>query len=130
MRTTSLAAGGERVCVAGSTRREVGPRQLVNNRYFPQNKSGVVLDEKGLSWHFLSWCKSCVYAHVKGRRLVLEGFFVCVFLFFFLWWLVGFCGGFFVCFLILHLERVLPVLKIFTEFSRICLQPFPFKAVL
>lgn len=82
MCTTLLTAGGEGVCVAGSTRREVGPHELVNNRYFPQNKSGVILDKKGLSWHFLSWCRSCMYAHVKGRHLVLQGFFVCVFCFF------------------------------------------------
>lgn len=38
---------------------EVGPHGFLNNSYFPQNNSSVISDKKGLSWHFLSWYRSC-----------------------------------------------------------------------
>lgn len=66
---------------------EVGPRGFMNNRYFPLypktplKSSGVVLDKKGLSWHFSSWYRSCMYGHVKDPRLVFWGCFVFVWIF-------------------------------------------------
>lgn len=38
--------------------------EVMNNHYFSQNNSGVVLVEKGISWHFFS----CMY-YVKGLHL-------------------------------------------------------------
>lgn len=49
--------------------REAGAHGVVNNRYFPQNNSSVVLDEKGFSWYFLSWYKSCMHHYVKAPHL-------------------------------------------------------------
>lgn len=42
---------------------------VMKNHYFPQNNSGVVLDEKGISWQFVSLYKSCMYLYVKGPHL-------------------------------------------------------------
>lgn len=66
----------------------------MNNCYFPQYNSGVLLDEKGISWHFLSWYKSCMYCYVKGPHLcfcsLVQDF--CLGVYF-----RAFLGGFFVC---------------------------------
>lgn len=71
---------------------------VMNNCYFPQNNSSVVLDEKGFSWHLLSWYKSCVYRCVKGPHLCfcLLGQSFCLGLFYGIFRWVFFC--LFVCF--------------------------------
>lgn len=63
---------------------EVGPRGFMNNCYFPQDNSGAVLDKKGLSWHFLSWYRSCMYGLMLRVLICFGGGFLFV------------CFGFFV----------------------------------
>lgn len=64
--------------MGGSTSTEAGPHGFLNNRYFPRNNLGVVLDRKGLSWRFLSWRRSFMRAPVKGSHLVFGGAFLFV----------------------------------------------------
>lgn len=79
---------GEGVCVCKYEYRG-WPYGFMNNRYFPLypephlKSSGVVIHKKGLSWPFLSWCRLCMYAHIKDPHLFSWGGFVCMRWFFF-----------------------------------------------
>ena len=79
---------------------EAGPHGIVNNSYFLHSNSGVVLGRKELSRRFLSWYRSCMYAHVKGPHLFFRGF-VCLCV---LVWGGVFFVFCFLFFLMLHLE--------------------------